>query len=70
MTESIQSFRQRELQAIYRFISNSHPYELANIVSEIRVCHGLMVFDPSTKTLKNIETVSINGETIQLNAEK
>ena len=70
MNDSIQSFRERELRAIFRFIDNSHPSELAEIVAEIIVCHGLMVFDPIAKTLKNIETVCINGETLQLNSEE
>ncbi len=70
MTDSIQSFRERELKAIYRFIDNSHLDELAKIIAEVIVCHGLMVFDPVLKTLKSIESVCINGESLQLNAEK
>ncbi len=71
MNKSIQSFRQEELKAIYRFIDSADWDELALIIGEIIVCHdNLMVFDRDTKTLKNVREVCINGESIQLNVEE
>jgi|GEM_PF-2887982 len=67
---AIHEFRKQELKAIFRFIDSADWDELGSIISEIVVCHGLTVFDRGQKTLKNVEVVCINGESIQLNVEE
>ncbi len=68
--EPIHSFRRRELTAIYRFIDNSRTDEIAQILNEIRVCHGLFVFDKDSKSMKKVESICINCDIVQLNTEE
>ncbi len=66
----IQDFRKNELKAICRFIESAHLEELYQIIQEIRCCHdNLMVFDHETKHLFRIESISLNGDAIQLNRD-
>lgn len=66
MTNSIQSFRQKELQAIMRFIDGAYEDELANILSEILVCHGLCIFDRDAKMCKEVALIKTGGVKIEL----
>lgn len=63
--------RADEMKAVLQFIDTCDFEELARIVEEIRCCHDcLMVFDSESKTVKKVESVGLNGETIQLNVEE
>ncbi len=63
--------RQQQLIEVYRIINDANIEELANIVEEIRCCHdNLMTFNQETKLFAKVESVSINGDAIQLNIEK
>jgi len=70
MTESIHSFRQKELRAIMRFIDNAYEEEIATILSEILVCHGLCIFDYDTKTRKKVGLIKTGGVKIELVTEE
>lgn len=62
--------RKEELIAIFRFIFQASYEECARIIEEIRCVHNNLIFwDASTKRLIDVESVSMNGECIQLNGE-
>lgn len=63
--------RNEELKAIYKFIESADVYELGSIIEEIRCCHdNLLAFNRDTGLLARIESVSLNGDAIQLNIEE
>jgi hypothetical protein len=63
--------RKEELIAVYAFIATCDYEEIATIVEEIRCVHdNLFTFNPNTKSFDKVESVCINGESIQLNIEK
>lgn len=63
--------RHEQLLAICNFIPTCNLEELAFIIAEIRCWHdNLLAFNPDTKLLAKIASVSINGECIQLNIEE
>lgn len=62
--------RINEMKAICRFICTCNVYELAIILEEMRCYHdNLSAFNPCTKLLCKVKTVSINGEYVQLNLD-
>ncbi|MFI0477808.1 MAG: hypothetical protein ACH349_01605 [Candidatus Rhabdochlamydia sp.] len=70
INELMKNNRKEEMKAICMFINSCSLYELATIIEEIRCCHdNLLAFNPHTKLLAKIESVSINGECIQLNIQ-
>lgn len=63
--------RREELHAILRWIDGANFEELAKIVEEIRCCHDcLFAFCEDRKFVAKIESICLNGESIQLNIEK
>lgn len=68
LDEMIDNHRAQELKAVYRFIDGATVEEVASIIAEIRTCHdNILVFNQKHKSLDKVESVSINGECIQLN---
>ncbi len=60
--------RFEELKAVFRFIDGASIEEVAEIIGEIRCCHdNILVFNKNHKSLDKVESVHINGESIQLN---
>jgi hypothetical protein len=71
ISEMMDEHRQKEIIAICSFINHANLYELAMIIEEIRCCHdNILAFNFDTALLAKIESVSINGECIQLNIER
>jgi len=67
----IDEHRVEELKAIFRFINDASIDEVTSIIEEIRVCHdNILVFNEKHKSLDPVESVSINGDFIQLNLVK
>ncbi len=63
--------RQEEMKAIATFIQHASVVELALIIEEIRVVHDcLMAWNEDIKSLDEVESIAINGESIQLNLKK
>jgi len=60
-----------KLLDIYKFIDDCNDVTiLANIIEEIRCCKdNILAWNSDTKLLSKIESVSINGDCIQLNIE-
>jgi hypothetical protein len=68
--EFFEKNRQEELKAIYRFIESCDFEECGKIIDEIRCVHdNLITFNPVTGLLAKVESVCLNGESIQLNIE-
>lgn len=66
----MEDHRNKELVAIGRFIMKANIEELAMIINEIQICHdNLLAFNLFTASLDKVNSVSINGEYIQLNLE-
>jgi hypothetical protein len=62
--------RHKELVAVYEFIEKATVEEVAGIIAEIRTCHdNILVFNQKHKSLDKVESVTINGEYVQLNLE-
>jgi hypothetical protein len=60
--------RIEEFRAVCRYISHASFLECATIISEIRCSHdNLYVFNRTLSTLDKVDSVTINGEGIQLN---
>lgn len=71
LDQFFKNIRKEELKAMYKFIYMCDVEELASIIEEIRCVHdNLMALNEDTRLLAKIESVSINGECIQLNIEK
>lgn len=62
--------RKAEMKAVCQFIDTCDFDEIATIIEEIRCVHdNLYAFCPTRKFMAKIESVCINGESIQLNIE-
>lgn len=60
--------RLEEFKAVCRFINTCELEELSRVLEEIRCCHdNLFVFNDTISSLDKVESVSINGDCIQLN---
>jgi hypothetical protein len=71
LQEMMAEHRRQELIAIYKFILKANIDEVAQIISEIRVCHdNILVFNEKHKSVNKVKSVHINGECIQLNLEE
>jgi hypothetical protein len=70
IAELKRSNRKAEFAAVCRFIDECDYEEVAHLLEEIRCCHdNLFAWNRDTKLLAKIESVSVNGEAIQLNIE-
>ena len=68
LQQMLDEHRRKEMQAVFKFIYGCDTEEIAEIIAEIRCYHdNLIVWNPATKSLEPIDSVSINGESIQLN---
>lgn len=68
--EMMKKHRREELIAIYKFIESCTVEEAYSIIEEIRCVHdNLIIFDPTTRKVGEVESVTINCECIQLNLE-
>jgi len=71
LDEMMKKNRTQELKAVYKFIDGATIEEIASIIEEIRIFHdNILVFNQKHKSLDGVESVSINGECIQLNLEE
>lgn len=70
LSEMMGHIKREELKCIMSFIDKACTEELAAIIEEIRCRHdNLLVFNLEIKSLDKVESVSINGDAIQLNLE-
>lgn len=70
LSEMMKKNRFNELKAVFRFIDTASVDEVAQIVAEIRVCHdNILAFNAENKSLRKVESVSVNGDCVQLNLE-
>lgn len=61
----------RVIKTICKFLDNCSPSAKAIILNEILMLNSIIVFNPSTKSLDNVESVAgLNGKSIQLNLEE
>ena len=66
----LQEHKDKELKAVMRFIDKASPLECAKMIQEIICVHdNLLAFNPNTRLLCSVESVSLNGECIQLNLD-
>jgi hypothetical protein len=62
--------RKNEMRAICRFILSASTEEMGILLEEMRCVHdNLMAFNPRTKLLCEVKSISINGEAIQMNLD-
>lgn len=68
LSKLMEQNRIEEFRAVCRFIATADIHTLARIVEEIRCVHdNIIAFNFETKLLCNVDSVSTNGESIQLN---
>lgn len=66
----LQGLRREEMKEVFRIIASCDFDELLEIVEEIRCVHNCFIsWDKDGKMVKRIASVSLNGESIQMNCE-
>lgn len=55
---------------ICQLLSRCNTQQAAAIANEVLMSHPIITFNPVTKSVDVIESVSVNGESIQLNAQE
>ena len=63
-------FREKELKAIYRFIAEADDEELADIVNEINVCHGIYIMLHDSGKIYDMDTVCLGRSKITLTTKE
>jgi len=70
INELMDNNRREEWKAIARWIDTANITELAIMIEEIRCCHdNLLAWNEEHKCLDKVQTISINGGSIQLNLQ-
>lgn len=68
--DEIRDPRRHQLIQIFKFIGDADVDECARIIEEIRCCHNnICVWNRVTKSLRSVDSISINEGSVQLNVE-
>jgi hypothetical protein len=60
----------KKFRATCALIDECTEEHAALILNEILMCHSIMAFNPNHNCLRDVESVCMNGKSIQLNLQK
>lgn len=70
MNKDILELEGQLFKAVMRYIAAANPETLAKIVNEVLMLNHMIVFDRATRTMKDVESISLNDDAIQINVEE